>query len=224
MLTTQQAIQRVSENVVDNKKDIKHKNLQRRTGFSDLYGQEFTAYGDGGSPATVYISIPRSIGEWIRYDIKIIIEPFVSTVSDEGIQTTTVSVDNRNLSVSNNEISPNPHNHGTRPHTHNVVSGINKINTDASDFRVYMSGYDVTPYLMAQYDGEWIDGEGIYPGRDPDISNYDILEVGSDLTDEGKGDIRDSILQAGLKTISVTSSKPFGLKLILYAYYSHVNR
>lgn len=223
-ITTEQAIQRISENVVDNKRDIFHKNLQRRTGYSDLYGQQFTASGDGGSPATIYISIPRSIGEWLRYDIKLIIEPFITTVSGNGTASSTVKVNNRNLSVSGSNVSPNPHDHGTEAHTHNIVAGIGKVNTDATDFRVTMSGYDVTPYLMAQYDGEWIEGEGIYPGRDPDESNYDILELGSDLTDEGKIAERDAILQPGLKTISVSSAKPFGLKLILYAYYTHVNR
>lgn len=220
--TYQDALNAVAERTYDNTKDIRQMNRQRRHQVVDIYGAEFTRQGDGGTPATFYISISPDLVYLERFSFKLIVQPFVSTVSTGGLQSATVTVNNRSLSVSNDTISPNPHNHTTQPHTHNVVSGVALVHTTASDFGVSIEGVDVTPYLAAQY-GEWIDGEGVYPTLEIE-HNYDILEVISDLRADGR-DSEAALLEApGYKPVAVTSGAPFQVTMSLYLKYSHLNR
>lgn len=226
MMNYDEAFTRLFERTSDLNADRKQKNRQRRDQVTDLFGVEYTRQGDGGAPATFYISVSPDMIYLERFACKLIIQPFISTVSGGGTQSAKVSVQNTSLSVSGNNISPNPHSHDTAPHTHNIVSGISMTNTDASDFRVLVAGVNVTPYLMAQTDGQWISGEGIYPdallGNDEDW--YDFLQVASDLEGEGKDSEADKILSPGYKKIEISSAKPFQVTLVLYLKHSHMNR
>lgn len=98
--------------------------------------------------------------------------------------------------------------------------------TTASDFSFTMSGIDITPYLMAQQDGAWIEGEGVYPSDEglQDDLNYDILQVAEDLLQEGREEDSNILLGSGYKKVEISSSSPFTVSLILYPKYSHVNR
>ena len=216
-----EAIERVASRAVKNAKDIRQKNKQRRHNVVDLYGVEYTRQGDGGSPAQFYISISPDMVYLERFEFKLIIQPFVSTVTG-GTQSATVAVNDTSLTVENNSITPNPHRHTTQEHSHNIVNGIAKTHTQANDFRVRIEGVDVTPYLAAQYNS-WISGEGVYPSTNIG-KDYDILEVASDLVAEGREADADKLVHPGYKLVEISSGSPFQVTLVNYLKYSHLNR
>lgn len=223
MITTiDGALSRLAEKTVDNTQAIRQMERQRRHQVVDMYGVEYTRFGDNGVPASFYISISPDLVYLERFEFKLIIQPFAST-SGSGTGPASVTVDDTSLSISNNAITPNPHNHTTQAHTHNLIAGLTLVNTDATDFRVLIEGIDVTPYLMAQYNGAWIEGEGIYPSMDIG-RDYDILEVAGDMVAEGLEDEAELLTQPGYKLVQVTSAKPFQVTLVNYLKYSHMNR
>ncbi len=222
--TLEEAIRVLSERTYDNTKDIKQSNRQRRDIPVDLYGVEYTRQGDGGAPATFYISITPDMIYLERFEFKLIVQPFASY--SNGIETAEVQVDGTSLSVTENwqghTVTPNPHSHTTQAHTHNLTSGITLTHTTASDFRISIEGIDITPYLMAQY-GAWINGEGVYPSLDIN-ENYDILEVACDMMAEGRESDANKLTRAGYKQIQITSNAPFQVTLVNYLKLSHLNR
>lgn len=226
ILTQNQAIQRLSEKVYDNTRNLRQKDRQRRNTFVDLYGIEFTRQGDSGTPAKFYISITPDMIYLERFEFKLIIQPFASY--SNGMETTVVDVEPTSLSVTENQttnahtVTPNPHDHSTKPHTHNLTSGITLTQTTADDFRVYIEGIDVTAYLMAQY-GSWINGEGVYPSLDIN-KNYDVLEVACDMMAEGRESDVNKLTHSGYKEIKITSSAPFQVTLVNYLKMSNMNR
>lgn len=237
IMTEWEAVERVADRVVENTKDIKQKNRQRRHQVVDMYGVEFTRQGANGSPAQFYLSISPDMVYMERFEFKLIIQPF-TMYAGSGTSPATVSINNqsldvrdRSLSVNGSAVSPNPHDHAispnphthtAEPHTHNIAAGISQVPTDADDFSVVIEGIDVTPYLMAQY-GRWISGQGVYPSLDIG-EDYDILEVASDLMAEGREADADKLVKSGYKSVQITSSKPFQVTLVLYLKYSHMNR
>lgn len=224
-ITLDRWMNRIEERVGKNKQDISQKNRQRRTGFVDLYGIEYTRIGDGESPAKFYISVSPDLVYYERFQFKLDIQPFVSSVKS-GTQSAEVTVNNRSLSVSGSNISPNPHNHSTEPHNHNVVQGVTLVHTTADDFAVFVEGIDVTDYLIAQHDGDWIEGEGLYPNGslDEDSGFYDLLEVATMLQSEEEYEKVETLLRPGFKEIRIVSDAPFQVTLINYLKYSHINR
>lgn len=222
------AIVKLAEKTVDNSQVLKKTRLQRRTEFTDLYGVPFTAQGDANNPATFYISISPDLVYYLRFQFKLHIQPFTSTVTG-GTGSATVTVNDRSLSVSGSSVSPNPHSHTTQSHTHNIINGITVEHTAADDFRVLVDGIDITAYLIAQQDGEWIEGEGIYPSDelvdDEEIPNsYDLLEVASTMYAEGNEEDAETILKPEFKEISVASNAPFAVTLYLYCKHSNMGR
>lgn len=243
ILTMEEALVRVSERVADNKKCIDRMLKQRRNQVVDMYGVEYTRQGAANAPARFYISISPDMVYLERFEFKLIIQPFLSMAGTIGATSLTVNgtasgydvVTPQDLSDilngtgcsqypddtgggggSLDSISPNPH-------THSVTAGITPITTTANDFRVSIEGIDVTPYLMAQYGGEWIDGEGVYPSLEIG-EDYDILEVASDLIGEGRNADADKLLRPGYKPVEVSAGSPFSVTLVLYIKLSHLNR
>lgn len=229
-----EALDRVAERVYENKKSIRQSDLQRRDRVLDLYGIEYYRVGDGGAPARFYISASPDLVYWERFEFKLIIQPFVSTagsgVTSATVQvnSTTATVKDTSLSVSSSSITPNPHTHAGEPHshttnahTHNINAGVTLYPVTATNFRLSVEGIDITPYLMAQ--GQWIDGEGVFPSLDIE-KNFDLLEVASDLWDEGRETDANKILQSGFKPIEISASGPFSCTLVNYIKYSHMNR
>lgn len=241
ILTQEEALIRISERVAENKKRIDRMLKQRRNQVVDMYGVEYTRQGAANSPARFYISISPDMVYLERFEFKLIVSPFISTVGGIGATTLTASgsggydvvtaedlasilnsddcsslPDDTGGSGTTTGISPNPH-------THEVLPGITSVPVTANDFRVKVEGIDVTPYLMAQYGGEWLNGEGVYPsleiGRD-----YDIIEVASDLIGEGRKADADKLLRSGYKAIEITAGGPFTITLVNYLKYSHLNR
>lgn len=172
MITYGEALQRVAERTLENRNDIKRKNFQRRTNFTNLYGSPHTTYINDSENAEARVSIPKDVDRWNRYEFKVIIEE-----------------------------------------------------TEATDFRILMSGRDVTAYLMAQQDGKWIDGTGIFPSTDiiDEDANYDVLQVISDIHAEGEEEY-DTMLEPGMRRIEIVADKPVKATVVTYLSYSHLNR
>lgn len=222
ILTAEEALLRTMERTAENKKKIDRSLRQRRNQVVDLYGVEYTRQGDANSPARFYISISPDMVYLERFEFKLIVQPFLS-MAGSGTGPATVTVDDRNLSISGGSITPNPHNHTTQPHTHTMTAGVTPVQVTANDFRVRIEGIDVTPYLMAQYGGNWLNGEGVYPSLEIG-KDYDIIEVASDLLGEGRKADADKLIHSGYKAIEITAGGPFSITLVNYLKYSHLNR
>ena len=195
----------ISENVYNLKKKQKRANLQRRNGNVDIYGYEFYRQGDVNSPAEFGISISQDLVYFERFEFKLIIQPFLSSVSGDGLSPVDLRI------TSNDQITPNPH-------THTLTAGISATASATGGYRIEIEGIDLTAHFMAQYDGEWINGEGIYPKDD--LSNYDVLKACGYLSDED----RHKILSAGYKKIRIYATAPFNVTLVNYLKYSHRGR
>lgn len=230
IFTYEKEIQRIAERVYDNKTDINQKNKQRRNSVVDMYGVPFEAQGDKDAPATIYLSVSPDLIQYLRFQLKVQIKPFISTVSG-GTSPTTVTISGTSLSTENasdtphnHTIVPNPHDHESTPHSHNVVSGITLVNTTSTDFRLLIDDIDITAYLMEQHGGEFIDGEGIFPtstlGSKKDF--YDILEVAG-LMDLAGEDYK-KLIRQGFKKIQVSADSPFGMTVYVYLKYNYASR
>lgn len=237
--TLDQYLNALSERTIDNARQLKRGIDQRRNGMEDLYGQPFIVYGDASNPATFYISITQDYVYLERYAFKFVIQPYQTTVTG-GTESATVTVDNRNLTIEEanatnphkHDITPNPHNHTTRPHSHNLITGKSFVHTTSKNWEVWIAGVNITPYLkeqVADIEDGWLGdkGEGIYPNNTLDgelVNFYDILDVASVLTAEGKTSQREALLRPELKEVQVKSDAPFGLQAYLYLKLPHLNR
>ena len=224
----------LSERVIDNSRQLKKDTHQRRNGMEDLYGVCFSANGDATTPASFYVSLSPDYGYLQRFAFKFVIKPYVSTVS--GASGGSLTISDTSLAVTAEqdpttseitaEVTPNPHSHTVSGSIGSLDYGITHIDTASTDWRVHIGGVDITPYLIAQHDGEWINGEGIFPndklGHIGDF--YDILEVCDALTDEGEIEKRDKILESEFKKVEIFSDAPFGCDAYLYLKYNHTNR
>lgn len=246
ILTYEQALNRIAEKTIDNSRQLRRAVEQRRNGMEDLYGIEFTHNGDADHPATFYISVSPDLVYYERFALKFIIEPFASSVAGISMQAEGMSVGETRLSVGSGSgskviggtstlddatsgaITPNPHTHSLSggSMSGNVNYGIKQISTTSANWRVKIHDVDITPYLIEQHDGDWIDGEGIYPtNKVTDQEDfYDILDVACMLNAEGKIAERNKLLAPEFKKVEVFSDAPFGLTAFLYIKYSHTNR
>ena len=216
-----EAIERVAARTARNSQDIAQKKKQRRYSVVDIYGTEFTRLGDVNAPARFYISVSPDMVYYHRFEFKLIIQPFTTTVSG-GTDAVVVAVDDTSLEIQNDQINPNPHKHTTQAHTHNIVTGITPTPVTATVFGVKVDGINITPYLAAQYN-DWIHGEGVWPYLDIN-KDYDLLQVASDLMAEGRTAEAEILLKAGYKAVEVTANGPFQVTLVLYLKYNHLNR
>lgn len=218
-MTQGEALERVARVTSQNAQTISQENKQRRNQVVDLYGVEYYRQGDANYPATFYISISPDMIYMERFEFKLIMQPFLSTAGEVGETSLSAgpyaTVNGNTLVLSDQAVDPDPH-------THTLTPGMSSYGTIGSDVRISVEGIDVTPYLAAQYDG-WINGEGVYPTLDVG-KNYDLLQVASDLVAEGRGTDADKLTHSGYKKIEITSGSPFGVVLVLYSKYSHLNR
>lgn len=225
MADLEEQISKIAEKVYDL---IKYKDsslTQRRNLVTDMYGVEYTRQATENYPATFYISVTPDLVYLERFQFKLIIAPFQSTVGTVSVGTLTVDDTQLTPAVDktgNVTITPNPHSHTVKGNL-NITAGMTETDPSATDFRVKIEGIDITPYLMAQYDNKWITGTGIFP--DSTIGHdYDILEVASDLVGEGRQADADTLLSPGYKKVEISGSTTFAVTLVLYLKLSHVNR
>ena len=103
-----------------------------------------------------------------------------------------------------------------------------------------LKNIDITPYLIAQQDGEWIDGErkdsagytlawpsnGLPEDEDSDSppNAYDVLEVIDMMRAEGKEYEAQALERAEYKPFIIKANAPFFAAMSLYLKYSHVGR
>lgn len=98
--------------------------------------------------------------------------------------------------------------------------------SEGRDWRVAINGIDITSYLIEQQDGNWIEGEGIYPNNRLDSLEdfYDILDVVSVMIAEGEETKPQLIISPLFKPVTISSKKPFSVDAYLYLKYSNCNR
>lgn len=243
LITYQEYMNMLAERVIDNSRQLRRDKHQRRNGMEDLYGVCFSANGDASNPATFYISLSPDYVYLERFAFKFVIKPYTSSVAgvsgggDMTIGSTSLSVNvdssHRVLdgtstlddSVSGS-VSPNPHTHSASGGTGGLNYGIKKISTSSKNWHVSIDGIDITEYLMLQHDGDWIDGEGVFPNnRLEDLEDfYDVLEVCSTLTDLGETNAVNRILRSRFKKVEISSNAPFAVDAYLYMKYTNLNR
>ena len=176
MMTFGEQLGLVAKRTYENRRDIEQKNRQRRTGFVDLYGTEYTAYGSAEKSATFYISISEDLVYYERFQFKLYVEATSDAIPDE--------------------------------------------------FTISIHGVDITDYLMEQHEGEWVDGEGLFPNNktEEDEDFYDILDVACMMTAEGNTEEAELLLKPEFKKVQIKGNAPFSVSLINYMKYSHINR
>ena len=234
LVTIDEYLTRLSERVVDNSRQLKRGVHQRRNGMEDLYGVCFTSNGDATHPASFYVSLSPDYIYLERFALKLVIKPFTSSVA--GASGGSISIGATELTFDSvvdpttgevtTSATPNPHTHSVSGGGGSVDYGVKKVDTTSTNWRLSIDGIDITPYLIAQHDGEWIRGQNVYPNNNVGGAKafYDILEVCDVLTDEQKIDERDQILASGFKRVDLASDAPFGVDFYLYLKYNHLNK
>lgn len=202
----ERAINKVAKAAAENKEGYERDRYQRRNQVTDLFGVEQSAQGDSDHPATFYVSVSPDLLYYERFEFKLIFSPFVMPIAGGGTSSTS-------LTVSNDTITPNPHSHDLKP-------GISLFESKVSNVRVVLDDVDLTDALKKQFNGAWINGEGVYPSGDSATSNYDVLRACSDLWLWQTG----VVLNTGYKKLQVYGDGVFNVKLVLYLKHSHVNR
>lgn len=243
LVTLDQYLNALAEKTVDNSRQLKRGVHQRRNGMEDLYGICFSANGDANNPAKFYISISPDMVYLERFAFKFVIKPYTSSVA--GVSGGSLQIGETSLSggsggeqiatgtstledLASGGITPNPHTHTASGSIDGVSYGVHKIDTTSKNWEVHIDGIDISDYLKAQHDGDWLGdkGQGVYPtSRLRSIHDfYDILEVADMMTDEGRTEERDKILSPEFKPIEIFSDAPFGADAYLYLKYSNLNR
>lgn len=233
-ITYEEAIYRIAERTYDNTKELRKTRLQRRTEFTDLYGIPFMVQGDDNYDGEFYISISPDLVYFLRFQFKLQIHAFESTV--KGINGGSLSIGSTSLenapSVMSNTstlesgIDPNPHSHTASSGASTPDYGIKKFTTGADDFAVTIDGIDVTDYLIEQHDGDWIEGEGLYPSNQLDGKEdfYDVLDVATMMYNEGREADAEKLLRPGFKKVVISSDTKFRATMYLYCKYSNMGR
>ena len=234
LITLDQYLNALSEKTIDNSRQLRRDLHQRRNGMEDLYGVCFSANGDANNPATFYISLSPDYVYLERFAFKFVIKPFTSSVAGASGGTLTINSTMLEATATQDEetkditvgITPNPHTHTISGSIGGIDYGVTKQDTYSTNWRVIIDGIDITPYLIAQHDGEWINGEGIFPTNrlDRRIDFYDILEVCDVLTAEGRIADREKILASTFKPVQIVSDAPFAVDAYFYPKYSNLNR
>lgn len=245
------AIDILAERTLQNMTDIRQKNLQRRHQVVDLYGVEYSRLGDASNPAIIYISISPDMEYIERFQFKLIITPFASSVGsmsssgtgsigstsldvEHEITITQTGTDEYDFDIQDPEVDPNPHTHSVSGITLTSTPGVTKTNVPSTaQFKVKVfdpvddpsgaNAVDISELLASQYNGRWIAGEGVYPSLQID-HDYDILQVACELEGLGLTRQRKLLTDPGYKGIMVEADCPFGVTLVNYLKYSHLNR
>ncbi|MEE0897440.1 MAG: hypothetical protein U0L88_07415 [Acutalibacteraceae bacterium] len=252
LVTLDQYLNALSERTLDNTRQLKRDVHQRRNGMEDLYGVCFSANGDASHPARFYISLSPDYVYLQRFAFKFVIKPYRSTVS--GVSGSgSLEIDETSLSVSVNEtsdvisgtstladtangsVTPNPHKHTATGDLGGLSYGVKEIDTASTNWRIKVSGVDITPYLKEQQDIDPSDPlfdmsgatERVFPNTQlkEDVENfYDILDVASVMYAEGETENAEELLKSEFKRVEIFSNQPFGCDAYVYMKYCMLNR
>lgn len=218
----EQYLNMLSERSIDTTRQLRRNINQRRNGMEDLYGVCFTANGDANHPATFYISLSPDYVYLQRFAFKFVIKPYTSSVAGA-----TTSIDSVTESIyvmeGTSTLTEEMSGQGA---TTELDYGIKTFNTTSVEWRVLIDDIDITAYLIEQQGGAWIGGQGIFPNnRLEDVEDfYDILDVASVLTAEGKVSERERLLSPTFKKVQIASDQKFGVDAYLYLKYANTNR
>lgn len=204
-------------------KDTRQKNRQRRNKIVELYGIPYIGYGDEDHPVEIAIAISPGLVYYEQYAFKVEVAPFLSSTK---ATTSSVKVDVNSATVSS---TPSSHTHTTDGHTHTLTSGVVLTQPTAGDYGFEIDGVDMVPYFMADHDGDFIDGEGVFPtdeltSDDDPEDFYDVLAALGDMRDDGNEDNAVTVEKSGWKTISISVPGPTMIILHPFIKYSVVNR
>lgn len=251
LITLDQYLNSIAEKTLDNSRQLKKDIRQRRNGMEDLYGVCFSANGDASHPASFYVSISPDMVYLERFAFKFVIKPYRSTVS--GVSGGgSLEIDETSLAVNVNggsdvisgtstladdasgSVTPNPHKHTATGSIGGLSYGVKEINTTSTDWRVVVSGVDITVYLKEQQgidpNDPLFNGEGIYPGsglKERVENFYDILDVASVMYAEDTAQSvldAEELLKPEFKKVEIFSNQPFGIDCYAYIKYPHMNR
>ena len=218
--------------IYNQRRQNKYTNAQRRNPDVDIPYGSHKDYGSGN--VSFDLPISRDLAYWSRFDFKLRIKDMVVPVSSGGasvtIQPTTISIKETELNFDDTkkEITPKKHTHQNDSHTHtatiNLGGGTSGVPSSINDFKMFINGIDITPYLKLQateMGGSWVNGNGLFPvNSDPnDMFYFDILDVTNFLP---KADA-ETILSPGLKTITLQNNGVFGFDFIHRIKHSHRN-
>lgn len=221
-MSIERTVNALTKRAYEAKMNDQQSGIQRRNQVVDIFGQEHTAQGDTGHPATFYISISPDLISYERFEFKLIIDSFAMPISGGLTTSEVVQVNGTALSGSvsnqNVQITPNPHNHTTNAHSHRLVAGVALTPSTIQDARLVIDDIDITEALKNQY--SWINGEGVFPPGMDISKNYDVLSAVGDLFEWQRG----AILQPGYKKVELHGTGVFRATLVTYLKYSHVNR
>lgn len=95
---------------------------------------------------------------------------------------------------------------------------IEVYDSQATDFQVFIAGVDMSSYFKAQWQGQFITGNGIFPNDQ--LGRYDVLKACGYMDDA----TRNRILKPGYKDVRIYGNAGFTVKLYNYMKYSHVVR
>lgn len=217
------AIQILDNRSISNKKQNKQSKNQRRNIVIDNFGNEFQRQGDATHPATFYVSLSNDMTYLERYQFKLVMQPFAQPMQGNGATgNRSLTIGNASLATNGTTISPNPHSHSLspNPHNHSIDPGISLFDGTATDFEIWIEGINVTDYLKAQWDGQWITSSGIFPNGN-NLDAYDLLAIEGYLPlYDGSQDI----YTPGYKTFEIRGNGTFNCVMYLYLKYSFTNR
>lgn len=90
--------------------------------------------------------------------------------------------------------------------------------SQATQFQLFIDGIDMTPYFKAQWRGQFLNGNGIFPNNQ--LGRYDVLKA-CGYMDEKK---RERVLRPGYKDVRIYGNAHFKVKVYNYLKYSHCIR
>ena len=249
LITIDRYMNMLAERTLDNSRQLRKDIHQRRNGMEDLYGVCFSANGDANTPARFFISLSPDYVYLQRFAFKFVIKPYTSSVAGVSgggsisIGSTELTLNGSGddvisgtstLADSAQSVTPNPHTHSASGGSASLDYGVTKINTTSTDWRIEVSGVDITAYLKEQQDIDPNDplfsGMGVFPNNSliEDVENfYDILDVASVMYAEDTEESLDNaneLLKSEFKRVDIFSDHPFGVDAYVYLKYAHLNR
>lgn len=217
------AITKIAKRTNEISRDTRQKNRQRRNKIVELYGIPYTGYGDSDNPVEIAIAISPGLVYYEQYAFKVEVAPFLST-NKATTGGATVTVNNRQV-----DSVPSSHNHTTASHTHSLTGGVELTQPQSGTYGFKIEGVDLKPYFMADHDGDFINGAGVFPTDDLTSDDdpedfYDVLAALGDMRYDGHVTDAEKIEKGGWKTITIDVPAPTRIILHPFIKYSVLNR